>query len=103
MGNDVAVYNFAMAHLHTLGGVQSATPQQINPNGTSYILVTYHGTIAQLAAALSARGWVVDFSGTVVRMHPAGDKPPPVPTQSPPPPTPPTPQPAPVQNSGAAE
>jgi hypothetical protein len=102
VGNDVAVYNFAMAHLHTLGGVQSATPQQINPNGTSYILVTYHGTIAQLAAALSARGWVVDFSGTVVRMHPAGDKPPPIPTQAPPPAAP-APQPAPIQNSGAAE
>ena len=101
VGNDVAVYNFAMAHLHTLGGIQSATPQQINPNGTSYILVSYHGTIAQLAAALTARGWVVDFSGTVVRMHPAGDKPPAVPTPAAP--APPAAQPAPVQNSGAAE
>ena len=99
MGNDVTIYNFAMAHLRTLGGVDSATPEQINPNGTSYVLVAYHGTIAQLAAALSARGWVVDFSGTVVRMHPAGNKPPPIP---PPPaaPQPATPaQPAPTQNS----
>jgi len=101
VGNDVTVYNFAMAHLRTLGGVQSAIPQQINPNGTSYVLVTYHGTIAQLAAALTARGWVVDFSGTVVRMHPSGDKPPPVPTPAAP--AAPAPQPAPVQNSGAAE
>lgn len=101
VGNDVTVYNFAMAHLRTLGGVQSAIPQQINPNGTSYVLVTYHGTIAQLAAALSARGWVVDFSGTVVRMHPSGDKPPPIP--APAAPATPAPQPAPVQNSGAAE
>src|SRR5690348_13471423 len=100
VGNDVTVYNFAMAHLRTLGGVQSAIPQQINPNGTSYVLVTYHGTIAQLAAALTARGWVVDFSGTVVRMHPSGDKPPPVPTPAAP--AAPAPQPAPVQNSGAA-
>jgi hypothetical protein len=105
VGNDVAVYNFAMAHLHTLGGVQSATPQQINPNGTSYILVSYKGTIAQLAAALTGRGWVVDFSGTVVRMHPTGDKPPPLPAAAPPAAAspPPTPQPTPVQNSGAAE
>jgi hypothetical protein len=105
VGNDVAVYNFAMAHLHTLGGVQSATPQQINPNGTSYILVSYKGTIAQLAAALTGRGWVVDFSGTVVRMHPTGDKPPPLPAPAPPAAAspPPTPQPTPVQNSGAAE
>ncbi|HEY8433107.1 MAG TPA: heavy-metal-associated domain-containing protein [Sphingomicrobium sp.] len=98
IGNDVNVYNFAMAHLRTVGGVDSATPQQINPNGTSYVLVTYRGTIAQLAAALSARGWVVDASGTVIRMHPAGDKPPALP-----PPPQPAPQPAPVQNSGAAE
>ena len=42
----------------------SATPQLINPNGTSYVLVAYHGDIAQLAAALSGRGWQVDFSGT---------------------------------------
>ena len=103
MGNDVTIYNFAMAHLRTLGGVDSATPEQINPNGTSYVLVAYHGTIAQLAAALSARGWVVDFSGTVVRMHPAGNKPPPIP---PPPaaPQPATPaQPAPTQNSADAQ
>jgi hypothetical protein len=103
IGNDVTVYNFAMAHLRTLGGVDSATPQQINPNGTSYVLVGYHGTIAQLAAALSARGWVVDFSGTVVRMHPAGNKPPALP---PPPPAvqPAAPaQPSPTQNSGAAQ
>jgi hypothetical protein len=38
-GNDVNVYNFAMAHLRTLAGVDSATPQQINPSGTSYVLV----------------------------------------------------------------
>ena len=50
-------------------GIDSATPQQINPGGTSYVLVAYHGDIAQLAAALSARGWVIDFSGTVVKMH----------------------------------
>ena len=105
VGNDVNVYNFAMAHLHTLSGVQSATPQQINPGGTSYILVAYHGTIAQLAAALSARGWVVDFSGTVVRMHPAGDKPPalPPPPAATPSPSAPAPQPAPVQNSAAGQ
>ena len=101
IGNDVTVYNFAMAHLRTLGGVDSATPQQINPNGTSYVLVGYHGTVEQLAAALTARGWVADFSGTVVRMHPAGNKPPPIPA---PPPQPAAPtQPAPIQNSAETE
>ena len=32
-GKDVNFYNFAMAHLRTLPGIDSATPQQINPGG----------------------------------------------------------------------
>jgi hypothetical protein len=100
IGNDVTIYNFAMAHLRTVGGVESATPQQINPTGTSYVLVAYRGTIGQLAAALSGRGWIVDTAGTVIRMHPAGNKPPPLPPQ--PQPTPAA-QPAATQNSGTAE
>ena len=51
-GGDVNIYNFAMAHLRTLSGIDSATPQQINPSGTSYVLVAYRGNIGQLAAAL---------------------------------------------------
>ena len=85
-GKNVNFYNFAMAHLHTLPGIQSATPQQINPGGTSYILVTYKGSLAQLAAALSGRGWTVDASGgSVIKMHSNSEKPPPMP---PPPPAP---------------
>ena len=90
IANDVMIYNFAMAHLRTLGGIDSATPQQINPGGTSYVLVTYRGTIAQLAAALSGRGWSVDYAGTVVRIRSASGKPPPLP----PPPQAQPPQPA---------
>jgi hypothetical protein len=89
-GKNVNFYNFAMAHLRTLPGVASATPQQINPGGTSYILVSYKGDLAQLAAALGGRGWTVDLaSGSVVRIHADGDKPPampPPPVQPPPPP-----------------
>jgi len=88
VGKNVNFYNFAMAHLRTIAGVQSATPQQINPGGTSYILVTYKGDLSQLAAALSARGWVVDTpSGSVVRIHSDAEKPPalpPPPVQAPP-------------------
>jgi hypothetical protein len=100
-GSDVNVYNFAMAHLRTLTGLVSATPQQINASGTSYILVTYHGDIGQLAAALSARGWVVETSGTVVRIRSASNKPPALP----PPPAPAQPQPAaqPTNNQTAGE
>lgn len=99
-GNDVKTYNFAMAHLRTLPGVQSATPQLINGNGTSYVLVNYHGDIAQLAAALSGRGWLVDFSGTVIHVRAPANNPPPPP--APPPPAPPTtPAAAPPQPAGA--
>jgi hypothetical protein len=97
-GNNVTVYNFAMAHLRTMAGVESASPQQINPGGTSYILVTYKGDISQLAAALSSRGWVVDFAGTVVRMHSNSEKPPALP----PPPVQPPPAPATTTNQTGA-
>ena len=90
-GGDVNVYNFAMAHLRTLAGIVSATPQQINPKGPSYILVSYRGDISQLAAALSARGWSVETAGTVVKIRSSSDKPPALP---PPPPVQPQPQPA---------
>jgi hypothetical protein len=96
-GKDVTVYNFAMAHLRTLTGIDSATPQQINPGGTSYVLVTYHGDISQLAAALRARGWTVDFSGTVVQLRTSSDKPPALP-----PPPQPAPSPAPAQPPATA-
>ncbi len=89
-GSDVNVYNFAMAHLRTLAGIAAATPQQINPAGTSYVLVSYNGSIQQLAAALAARGWVVETSGTIVRIKSLSSKPPALP----PPPAPAQPQPA---------
>ena len=88
-GKNVNFYNFAMAHLRTLAGIQSAIPQQINPGGTSYILVQYKGDLSQLAAALTARGWTVEAAGSVVRIHSDGDKPPalpPLPVQAPAPP-----------------
>jgi hypothetical protein len=94
-GPDVTIYNFAMAHLRTLPGIESASPQQINPSGTSYVLVNYRGDIAALAAALSARGWLVDFSGTVVRIRSGSNRPPPIPPPPPPPQAPPPQQPQP--------
>jgi hypothetical protein len=96
-GTDVNMYNFAMAHLRTLAGIESATPQQINAKGTSYILVKYHGDISQLAAALSARGWIVETAGTVVKIKSSSSKPP----SLPPPPVPAQPQPTPAQPQAA--
>ena len=97
-GKDVNVYNFAMAHLRTLPGIESAAPQQINPGGTSYVLVNYRGDISQLAAALSARGWLVSTAGTVVTMRSSSEKPPalPPPPQPATPPQQPQPQPQPA-------
>jgi hypothetical protein len=103
-GKNVNFYNFAMAHLRTLPGVVSATPQQINPGGTSYILVSYKGSIAQLAAALGGRGWTVDLAaGSVVRIHADGDKPPAMPPPPPVAPPPPPPPPTPATNQTAAD
>jgi hypothetical protein len=98
-GADVNIYNFAMAHLRTIAGIDTATPQQINPKGTSYILVKYHGDISQLAAALSARGWIVETSGTVVKIKSSSEKPPALPP--PPAPSQPAPQPQPQQPPAA--
>jgi len=79
-GGDVNVYNFAMAHLRTMGGIASATPQLINPTGVSYVLVTYQGSIAQLAGALGGRGWTVSTTGgNVVQIRSTSGKPPPLP------------------------
>ena len=95
-GNNVNFYNFAMAHLRTVPGVQSATPQQINPGGTSYILVQYQGAIGQLGAALAGRGWLVEIGPTVIKIRSSSDKPPALP----PPPVQPAPTP-PAQNAAA--
>ncbi|MEP7129800.1 MAG: heavy-metal-associated domain-containing protein [Sphingomicrobium sp.] len=93
-GPDVNVYNFAMAHLRTLAGIDSAAPQLISPSGTSYILVKYRGSIAELAAALGGRGWIVETSGgNVVKLKSASSKPPALPP--PPAAVPAQPQPAP--------
>ncbi len=102
-GGDVNIYNFAMAHLRTMGGIDSATPQLINPTGVSYVLVSYHGSLAELAAKLGGRGWIVETSGgNVLTMRSASGKPPPLPPPPPPPqPAQPPPQPTPPRGQGA--
>jgi len=89
-----------MAHLRTLPGIESATPQQINPGGTSYVLVNYHGDVSQLASALSARGWVVSTTGTVVSLRSSSDKPPSLPPPPQPAVQPQQPQPQPQPQPG---
>ena len=76
-----------MAHLRTLAGIESATPQQINPGGTSYVLVTYRGEHRRSSPRrLAARGWIVEITAaTSCRMRSASGKPPPLPPPPPPP------------------
>lgn len=82
---DVNIYNFAMAHLRTTGGVQQVVPVSINPGGVSYVNVTYQGDVSGLRTALAGRGWTVEQTGYVLRMSSAGGAPPPLAPPAPPP------------------
>lgn len=79
---NVNVYNFAMAHLRTLPGITQVTPQVINPEGVSYVLVNYQGSGAALAASLAGRGWSANYNGAFIRMTGGSGPPPPVPQPS---------------------
>lgn len=84
---NVNVYNFAMAHLRTIGGVQQVSPVAINPIGTSYVHVTFRGNIEGLRGALASRGWNVEQIGYILRVtgNPGAPPPPPQQPQTPPP------------------
>ena len=81
---DVNIYNFAMAHLRTTGGVDQVVPVSINPGGVSYVNVTFRGELPALRAALAARGWSVEQNGFVLRMTSSGKGPPPLAPPAPP-------------------
>ena len=102
VASDVNVYNFAMAHLRTIPGVEQANPIAINPTGTSYVHVTFRGDLANLRNALASRGWTVDQSGYILRVsgNAGAPPPPPVPQPAPaPPPAAPQNPPPPPQGS----
>lgn len=99
---NVNVYNFAMAHLRTIGGVQQVNPIAINPSGTSYVHVTFRGDLSSLRSALASRGWNVQQDGYILRVSSSGQPPPPPPAQQPP--SQPAPQPTPKATPpGSAE
>jgi hypothetical protein len=81
---DAQVYNFAVAHLRTLDGVEQAQIMAVNIGGISYVHVSYRGSLAALGAALSARGWTVENVGSVIRISGNGGPPPPRPAPQPP-------------------
>jgi hypothetical protein len=93
---DVNVYNFAMAHLRTTAGVEGIAVVAVNPNGVSYVNVTYRGDVGNLRSALIARGWAVTQTGFVLRMSSTGERPPALPPPPAPPAAPPPAQPTPI-------
>jgi hypothetical protein len=62
-------YNYALAHLRTIPGIDSVQQVNIAIGDVSNFIVTYHGTPASLRAILIARGWAADASGNTVRMY----------------------------------
>jgi hypothetical protein len=89
---DTNTYNFAMAHLRTIGA-ENAQVMAVNIGGISYVHVTFRGSAGELASAMASRGYSVESYGTVVRVSGnAGPPPRPAPT---PPATPSPQQPAP--------
>ncbi|MFL6734791.1 MAG: heavy-metal-associated domain-containing protein [Sphingomicrobium sp.] len=88
---DAQTFNFAVAHLRTLSGVDQAQVMGVNVGGISYVHVSYRGNLAGLGAALGARGWTVEQLGNVIRI--SGNAGPP-PKPAPPAASQPQPQPA---------
>lgn len=99
VSSDVNIYNFAMAHLRTTAGVEQVVPVSINPDGVSYVNVTYRGDLSGLRAGLAARGWNVEQNAYVLRMSSSGGAPPPVAPPSPQP----QPQPAPPAQTSQSQ
>ncbi|MEO6360427.1 MAG: heavy-metal-associated domain-containing protein [Sphingomicrobium sp.] len=97
---DAQTYNFAVAHIRTLAGVEQAQVMGVNIGGISYVHVGYRGDLGTLASALAGRGWTVENLGGVVRI--SGNAGPP-PKPAPPPPTPAPAQVPPAQSAPPAQ
>ena len=99
---DAQIYNFAVAHIRTLGGVEQAQVMGVNIGGISYVHVGFRGDLATLAGALAGRGWTVENLGGVIRISGNAGPPraaPPAPSPAAPPQQEPT-QPPPQQPPG---
>jgi hypothetical protein len=93
---DTNTYNFALAHLRNIAGVDDAQVMAVNIGGVSYVHVTFRGSLGALASAMAGRGYAVENLGNVIRV--TGNAPPPPRPVPQPPAAPPAQQPqAPVQ------
>jgi hypothetical protein len=62
-------YNYALAHLRTIPGVDKVDQVNIAIGSISNFMVNYRGSAASLGAILSGRGWGVDVSGNTVKIY----------------------------------
>ena len=65
---DALTYNYAFATLRVMPGVESVVTGNINIGGVSSASATVRGDISAARAAMAARGWTVDVSGSTVRI-----------------------------------
>ena len=65
---DARAVDGALAAVRTAQGVESAATSSIAIGGTSVMRVSYAGSLQELAAALRAKGWQVQVSGTALRI-----------------------------------
>ena len=61
-------YNYALAHLRTIPGIDSVQQVNIAIGDVSNFIVSYHGTPESLRNILIARGWAAEVNGNTVRM-----------------------------------
>lgn len=86
-------YNSAIAHLRAVPGMDSVEQVNIALGGTSFVFVTYRGSLGSLRSILVSRGWGVDIAGGQLKMY--------VPRPTPATPAPQPQTPAPASNTAA--
>jgi hypothetical protein len=62
-------YNYALAHLRTIPGVDRVDQVNIAIGGLSNFQVTYRGSPDSLRSILAARGWGADVSGRTIKLY----------------------------------
>ena len=81
---DAATLSAIIANIRGAGGVSGVTERSVALGGQSSLMVNYRGSIAQLRAALVARGWAVEEVGGFLRLSVAPQRPAPAKPAAPP-------------------
>ena len=88
---DAPTLSAIVANIRGARGVQGVSERSVALGGTSSLMVSFSGSVAELRSALVARGWTVDEIGGFLRLSVAQR-----PAPAPPPPPQPAPAPAPT-------